>query len=164
MEVPRPGVEVELQLRPIPQPQQHQTRVTSVTCATACSNTGSLIHWVRPGIKPASSRTLCWESCFVLMDASQIHFHWATMGTPHKSTSDTPLSPLLTCKLLEGKDYGLHIFHLHGASALNSTLYRDASKPILSAYQLLWYLVPKPIIHQPTTQTNKPKQNNQRET
>ena len=28
---------------------------TSVTYTTACGHTGSLTHWVRPGIKPASS-------------------------------------------------------------------------------------------------------------
>ena len=30
----RPGVETELQLRPMPQPQQHQIRAASVTYAT----------------------------------------------------------------------------------------------------------------------------------
>ena len=29
------------------------------TCATACSNISSLTHWVRTGIEPASSWTLC---------------------------------------------------------------------------------------------------------
>ena len=40
MEVPRPGVQSELQLP---------------ACTTAHGNAGSLIHWGRPGIKPSSS-------------------------------------------------------------------------------------------------------------
>ena len=37
------------------QPQPCQVQATSVTYITAHGNTRSLIHWVRPGIKPASS-------------------------------------------------------------------------------------------------------------
>ena len=59
-EVPGPRVELELQLqayaiaRATPDP--------SHTCAyaAACGITGSLIHWARLGIRPASSQTLCW--------------------------------------------------------------------------------------------------------
>ena len=40
---------------PTPQPQQRQIRATSGTYTTAPGNTGSIIHWVRPGIKPVSS-------------------------------------------------------------------------------------------------------------
>ena len=40
---------------PMPQPHQWQIRATSVTYTTACGNTGSLTHWVRPGIKPTWS-------------------------------------------------------------------------------------------------------------
>ena len=32
----------------------------SATCAAVCSDPGSLIHSVRPGIKPTSPQTLCW--------------------------------------------------------------------------------------------------------
>ena len=39
-----------------PQPEQHQIQATSATYTTAHSNTKSLTHCVRPGIKPASSR------------------------------------------------------------------------------------------------------------
>ena len=38
----------------------------------SCGNMGSLTHWVRPGIKPASSWILAW---FLT--------HWTTRGTPH---------------------------------------------------------------------------------
>ena len=55
-EVPRQGFESELQLQPTPQPWQHWIWATSVTYATICGNTGSLPHWVRPGIEPASSQ------------------------------------------------------------------------------------------------------------
>ena len=58
MEVPRLGVESELQLRPLSQPQQCQIQATSSTYTMAHENTGSLTHWVRPGIKPVSSRVL----------------------------------------------------------------------------------------------------------
>ena len=59
MEVPRLEGESELQLQPAPEPQQHWILATSVTNVTACGNTGSLTHSVRPGIDTASSWTLC---------------------------------------------------------------------------------------------------------
>ena len=42
MEVPRPGVESELQLGLRPQPQQRRTQTTSPTYATAYGNTRPL--------------------------------------------------------------------------------------------------------------------------
>ena len=42
--------------QPKPQPQQHQIWTASATHTTACGNTGTLNHWARPGIKPASSQ------------------------------------------------------------------------------------------------------------
>ena len=45
---------------PQPQPGQYWILAASVTYAAACSNTGSLTHWRRPGIKPTSSWILCW--------------------------------------------------------------------------------------------------------
>ena len=55
MKVPRLGTESELKLRPTPQPQQHGIWTAGVTYATAWSNTGSLTHWARPGIKTVIS-------------------------------------------------------------------------------------------------------------
>ena len=55
LEVPRRGVESELQLLPTPEPQQSRIRATSLTYTTAHSNARSLTRWVRPGIKPSSS-------------------------------------------------------------------------------------------------------------
>ena len=55
MGVPKLGTKWELQL--------------SSTYTTAHSNTGSLTHWVRPGIR------------HILMDTSRICFHCATVGT-----------------------------------------------------------------------------------
>ena len=55
MEVPRLGVQLELWPRPTPQPQQWGIWVTSATYTTTHGNARSLIHWVRPGIKPAIS-------------------------------------------------------------------------------------------------------------
>ena len=71
MEIPKLGVELKLQLRPKPQPRQHWIWAASVTCAAACSHSGSLTHWVRPGIKPYPH-------------GHYVGFltRWATMGTP----------------------------------------------------------------------------------
>ena len=49
------GAESELSCWPIPQPQLHSIQAASVTYTTALGNTGSLTHWARPGIQPASS-------------------------------------------------------------------------------------------------------------
>ena len=57
--------------RRTPQPQQSEIWATSVTHAAACGNTGSLTHWARPGIKPASSQRRC-----------RVMTQWATIGTP----------------------------------------------------------------------------------
>ena len=52
MEVPRLGVELELQL---PQPLHLGIWVASETCTAAHGNAGPLIYSVGPGIKPSSS-------------------------------------------------------------------------------------------------------------
>ena len=59
MAVPRLGVELELQLGPMPQPWQCQIPTTSVAYAIACGNAECLTHWAAPGIEPTSSQTLC---------------------------------------------------------------------------------------------------------
>ena len=38
-----------------PQPQKCRIRAASATCTAAHGNAGSLTHWARPGIEPASS-------------------------------------------------------------------------------------------------------------
>ena len=40
---------------PMPPPQQCQIPAASATYTAVCGNTGSLTHWVRPGIEPTSS-------------------------------------------------------------------------------------------------------------
>ena len=55
MEVPRLGVLSKLQLTPMPQSLQYQIWATFETYTAAYSNRGSLTHWARPGIKPATS-------------------------------------------------------------------------------------------------------------
>ena len=57
MEVSRLGVEFKLQ--PQPQPQQHRSEPHLRSMPQLCGHAGSLTHWVRPGIEPASSWTLC---------------------------------------------------------------------------------------------------------
>ena len=60
MEVPRLGVNTELQLRPTPQPQQLWIQAACATYTAAYGNTRSLTQGARPGIEPAASRRLCW--------------------------------------------------------------------------------------------------------
>ena len=60
MDVPRLGVELELQLQPVPQSQQCWIWAPSVNYAAACSHAGSLTHWMRPGIEPASLQGQHW--------------------------------------------------------------------------------------------------------
>ena len=55
MEVPRLGVQSELCCRPTLQPNQCQIWAGSATYTTAHGNTGSIIHWARPGTEPATS-------------------------------------------------------------------------------------------------------------
>ena len=55
---------------PAPQPQQCGSQATSVTYTTAHGNGGSLTHWARLGIKPASSWILA------------VCFCCTTTGTP----------------------------------------------------------------------------------
>ena len=43
---------------PTPQSRQPKIQAMPVTYTTAHGNAGSLTHWVRPGIEPASSRVL----------------------------------------------------------------------------------------------------------
>ena len=71
MEIPRLEVELELHLPVMPEPQQLRIWAASATFTTAHGNAGFLTHWVRPGIKPATS----W---FLVRFVN----HWAMMGTP----------------------------------------------------------------------------------
>ena len=59
---------------PMPQPQQLGIWAASVTYTIAQGNTGSLSHWVRPGIESASSWTVV-----------KFLTGWAMMGTPDES-------------------------------------------------------------------------------
>ena len=59
----------QAQPQPQPQPLQHRIQAASVTYTTVHGNTGSLTHWERPEIKPASSWILV-----------RFLTHWATTG------------------------------------------------------------------------------------
>ena len=62
---------LEPHLRHMDIPRQHQIWAMSATYTTAHGNTRSLIHW--------------WKArdwTCILMDGSQIHFHWAMARTP----------------------------------------------------------------------------------
>ena len=71
MEVPRLGWKRSWSCQSMPQPQQHQIQIASVTYATAHGNIGSLTHWVSPGIKPHPH-----GHCVGFLS------HWATLETP----------------------------------------------------------------------------------
>ena len=55
MDVPRLGVESELQLLAYTKPQQHQIRTPSANYTAAHSNAGSLTHRAKAGIEPVFS-------------------------------------------------------------------------------------------------------------
>ena len=57
MEVPKPGIKSELQLPDYTIAIPNPNCVCDLHCS--CGNAGSLIHWAKPGIEPASSQTLC---------------------------------------------------------------------------------------------------------
>ena len=61
MEIPRLGVQLELQLPGCATAtQQRKIRAASARFTTAHSNARFLTHWVGPGLEPASSRILVW--------------------------------------------------------------------------------------------------------
>ena len=68
---PGQGSNQSYSCHPTPQPQQCQIWAVSVTDARAHGNTGSLAHWARPRIEPASS--------WILVGFAN---GWATKGTP----------------------------------------------------------------------------------
>ena len=71
MEGPRLGVELEpYSCQPAPQPQQRRIQAFSVTYTTAHR------RWIHNPLREGRDRTC------ILMDTSQIYFHWATTGTP----------------------------------------------------------------------------------
>ena len=83
MEVPRLGSNWSCSCQPRPQPHQNQT--TSATQATAHGNAGSLNHWLRPGIKTASSWILV-----------KFITHWATTGTPRAPFNHPFIQQIIT--------------------------------------------------------------------
>ena len=84
-EVPRLGVESELQLIAYTIAQQCWIWATSATYTTTFGNTRSLTHWARPGIEPASSWIL-----------GRFWICWNMTGTPSPLPS---LEPLPCCCL-----------------------------------------------------------------
>ena len=71
MEVPRLGIESELQLL------AYTTAMAMQDPSLACDlHQSSWQHWILNPLNEARGRT------HVLMDTSQVHYPWATMGTP----------------------------------------------------------------------------------
>ena len=73
----------------MPQPKQCKIRAAFATYTTAHVNTGSLIHWARPGIEPETSSFL-------------VGFinRWATTGTPQLTFRSFSLDASLLLYLL----------------------------------------------------------------
>ena len=68
MEVPRlGGSNQSCNCWPTPELQHHQIRAVSATYTTAHSNAGSLAHWARRGIKPATSWLQLWDCIVPIM-------------------------------------------------------------------------------------------------
>ena len=84
MEVPRlRGWIGATSCQPTPQPQQCGIGATSVTYTTAHDNTGSSTHWLRPGIKPASSWMLVrFVSTAPQQEVQQVKFSWCPITMP----------------------------------------------------------------------------------
>ena len=73
MEVPRPGVELELQL------PAYTTATATQDLSRACDlHHSSWQCWICNTLSKTRDRT------HVLMDTSQVHYYWATMGTPRE--------------------------------------------------------------------------------
>ena len=60
----------------MPEPQQRRIRAASATFTTAHSNAGSLTHWPRPGIEPATSWFLVGFINHCTMMGTHMGFSW----------------------------------------------------------------------------------------
>ena len=61
--------------------------------ATACSKAGSLTQWVRPGVEPTSSETLCWV--LNLMNRNRNSMHNDSLLTIHRVNTWCSIQTLL---------------------------------------------------------------------
>ena len=87
------GDKSKLQLRPTP--QQHPIQGPSVTYDTACGNAGSLAHWARPEMEPASSQTQCCPDLNLLSHSrNSQHFFLLFVDTHRCSPTLALISPL----------------------------------------------------------------------
>ena len=73
MEVPRLGVELELQL-----PAYTTATATRILSRVCDLHHSSQQHWIPDPLIKARDQT------HILVDTSWIHYHWATMGTPQQ--------------------------------------------------------------------------------
>ena len=61
--------------------------------ATACSKAGSLTQWVRPGVEPTSSETLCWV--LNLLNRNRNSMHNDSLLTIHRVNTWCSIQTLL---------------------------------------------------------------------
>ena len=94
------GLIITVACWPTPQPQQCQSWAASATYTTAHGNDGSLTHWVRPGIEPATSWFLVgfvstapqWKRWFS-HTCTHIHFHTGYHRTLSRFLCDYTAGP-----------------------------------------------------------------------
>ena len=82
MEVPRLGVQLELQMPAYTTAMQDPSHFCNL-------HHSSCQHWILNPLSEARDRTP------ILMDPSQIHYHWATMGTPKALLSTSLILPFI---------------------------------------------------------------------
>ena len=71
---------IEVVAAGLPTPQTHWNWAAFVTYTTACSNSGSLTHWVRLGIESASTWILCGVLFFRFLGPHQWHMEVPRLG------------------------------------------------------------------------------------
>ena len=155
MEVPRLGVELGCICWPTPQPQQRCIQDMSVTYPVAHSSTGFLTHWVRPGIKPASSLILVgfvstapqWELFFFFFNLKNVFKFFCFLG-PHPQHMEVPRLgveselQLLAYTMATAMPDPSHICDLH-----HSSWQRQVLNPLIEAKDQTCILMHASQIH-----------------
>ena len=119
--------------RPTTEPQQRGIWAVSATHSTAHGNTGSLIHWARPGMEPATP----W---FLVGFVN----HWATTGTPTLFTFSSD-----SIAKLENQKYSTS-----NSAALSKVSHEVTIDKLIEKWAQIWVLVWVPLL---TSFVNKSK-------
>ena len=120
MEVPKLGSNQNYSYRPSPQPLQPRIWALPLICTTAHSNTRSLTHWVRPGIKSVFSWMLVrfvsaeppWKFLFLF-------FFFNVVFISPKCSESSTLDSIFHIILLTGKVFPVDLYLLYFKVYLN---------------------------------------------